>query len=130
IVAVTGPGGRLLERYEYDDFGQVSIFNAVDDPLPSSSIGNSFLFTGHLWDPDVHWYYCRSRYLDPAAGRFTSRDRPGIWHDPGNLGNGYSYAHNNPHSLIDPSGDSTFRNIPCGGPWPGPRVVQIEYQGS
>jgi len=127
IVAVTGNNNQVLERYEYDDFGEVSIFDGVDRPLTASA-ANPFLFTGFRWDAEIRSYYCLTRYLHPASGRFISRDRAGLWHDAGNLGNGYTYAQNNPWTLIDPTGESTYRNISCNGPWPGPKTVQVEYE--
>jgi RHS repeat-associated protein len=62
------------------------------------------LFTGREYDPETGWYYYRTRYLDPVAGRFTTRDTIGIWGDAANLGNGYAYAANNPWSSVDPMG--------------------------
>ncbi len=71
------------------------------EPQP---IGNPYLFNGRRYDPETGWYYYRTRYLDPAAGRFTTRDTIGIWGDAGNLGNGYTYVGNNPLTALDPYG--------------------------
>ena len=38
------------------------------------------------------------------TGRFISRDPIGIWRDLMNLGNGYTYVHNNPIVGLDPTG--------------------------
>src|SRR5206468_2941509 len=80
------------------------IFNASGAPIAVSAIGNPYLFSGHRYDPETGFYEFRTRYLDPRAGRFTTRDVIGIWGDSGNFGNGYAYVGNNPWSLSDPLG--------------------------
>ena len=79
------------------------------DPLISvvggpSDSGNPYLFTGRRYDSETGWYHYRACYLDPLSGRFTTRDPIGIWGSLRNLGNGYTYAGNNPSSLLDPLG--------------------------
>jgi len=63
-----------------------------------------FLFQGRQWDPELSMYYFRNRYLDPLAGRFTTRDPVGAWTDSLNLGNPYTFVGNNPWSYTDPYG--------------------------
>ena len=64
---------------------------------------------------ETGYYYFRNRYLDPALGRFASRDPLGMWGDAKNLGNGYTYAASNPWSMVDPfglcSGNSFWGNF-------------------
>jgi RHS repeat-associated protein len=70
------------------------------------SIGTSqpFLFTGEPYDDETNLLYLRSRYDDPAIGRFLQRDRMGgLLAAPLSL-NRYIYVSNNPASLTDPSG--------------------------
>ena len=69
-----------------------------------SSIGNPYLFTGRSYDAETGLYWYRTRYLDPVAGRFTSRDTIGPWGDPAELGNAYAYVGNNPWTWVDPYG--------------------------
>jgi RHS repeat-associated protein len=56
------------------------------------------------WDATEGVYHYRLRTFDPAMGRFTTRDPIGIWGDPLNLGNGYTYTGNAPWSWLDPWG--------------------------
>jgi len=72
--------------------------------LAATQIGNAALFTGRRYDAETGLYYYRTRYLDSAAGRFITRDTIGIWGDPEELGNGYTYVANRPSSATDPSG--------------------------
>jgi RHS repeat-associated protein len=104
VMAVTDGAGNVVERYEYDDYGTPMVMAPDGTVFASSTIGNPYLFTGRRYDAETSWYHYRTRYLDPAAGRFTTRDTIGIWGDPWELGNGYTYVENNPRSWIDPWG--------------------------
>jgi RHS repeat-associated protein len=104
IMAVTNSTGNVVERYEYGDYGEPEIIDTFGASLPASAIGNPYLFNGRRYDDETGLYYYRTRYMDPAAGRFTSRDTLGIWGDESNLGNGNTYAGNNPWSGLDPFG--------------------------
>ena len=111
VIAITDNEGKLVEQYGYDDFGEPAIFDSQGNLLSESRLRNPYLFTGQRNDRETGLYYYRTRYLDPRSGRFTTRDTIGIWEDAGNLGNGYTYAHNNPQTFIDPTGESIFRVI-------------------
>jgi RHS repeat-associated protein len=116
IMAITDAGGDVVERYEYGDYGQPQFMDADSQPRPQSVIGNSYLFTGREYDPETGFYYYRARYLDPLAGRFTTRDPIGTWGDAVNVGNAFTYVGNNPQTLVDPTGlVDTTRAIPCSG---------------
>ena len=104
VMKVTNAVGTVVEQYEYGDFGTTKFFDHSGNPLGGSSIGNPFLFTGYFFDAESDFYCSLTRYLDPSAGRFISRDIIGIWGDCENLGNGFSYVGNNPLSYIDPFG--------------------------
>ena len=97
VMALTDGTGAVVERYEYDDYGAP---NAV------SAVGNPYLFNGRRFDDEVALYFYRTRYLDPKAGRFIQRDTIGAWGDGANLGNGNTYAGNNPWSYLDPFGEA------------------------
>ncbi|MBX3727791.1 MAG: hypothetical protein KF858_01290, partial [Candidatus Sumerlaeia bacterium] len=89
-----------------------------------SFFGNPYAFTGRRWEPpsqelrrpsateQVNHY--RLRTFDPSLGRFTTRDPIGIWGDPLNLGNGYTYTGNAPWSWLDPWGLTPWEVDPVG----------------
>lgn len=104
VMAMTDSAGTVVERYEYQDFGDPEFHDGAGGAISGSAIGNPYLFTGRRFDPETGWYYYRNRTLDPRAGRFTSRDPLGIWGDDANLGNGQTYVANNPWSVLDPLG--------------------------
>lgn len=104
VFAVTDADGRVVETYEYDDFGEPAFFGPSGEDLAGSAIGNPYLFTGRRWDRESGLYYLRMRYLHPRLGRFISRDPIGMWGDAGNLGNAFTYTGNNPATWTDPMG--------------------------
>jgi RHS repeat-associated protein len=69
-----------------------------------SGVGNPYFFTGREHDAETGLYNYRTRYLDPAAGRFTSRDAIGVWGDVPNAGNATAYVASNPANRADPLG--------------------------
>jgi len=104
VVAVTDDQGAFVESYEYDPFGNVSIYDGNGAPLSESAIGNPYMFTGRRLDEETGLFYYRARHYDPRIGRFLQRDPIG-YIDGMNL---YSYSKNNPVSYTDPLGLCVF----------------------
>ncbi len=103
-VALSDSTGAVAESYRYGDYGQPVVTNGDGATVESSATGNPYLFQGRRWDVESGYYYYRNRYLDPIAGRFTTRDPIGIWGTKENIGNGYSFVGNNPATYLDPFG--------------------------
>jgi len=92
---LTGTGGAILNSYDYDAFGPVT--------LASESVSNAFRFVGRfgvVTDP-TGLHFMRARFYSGAFGRFISQD-------PLSLGGGdinlYRYADGSPADGSDPSG--------------------------
>ncbi|MFX0198621.1 MAG: RHS repeat domain-containing protein, partial [Candidatus Hodarchaeota archaeon] len=117
VIALTDSTGLPVEGYSYDAYGQPLFFDSSGTPVEESTIGNPYLFTGRRYDTETGWYYYRSRYLDPIAGRFMTRDTIGIWGDAGNLGNPYTYIANNPANGSDPLGLIPYVNMYVNPRW-------------
>lgn len=105
VMALTNSVGLIFERYEYADYGEpidpTSLASISGTPSPGR---NPYFFTARRFDPETAWYHYRTRYLAPAAGRFTTRDTIGNWRDALNLGNAYLYVGSNPNTWVDPFG--------------------------
>jgi RHS repeat-associated protein len=77
-------GGVVLERYEYDAYGDCHVLepNYADDPDGKSDYGNPYLFTGRrvdiLDEGSLKIQYNRNRYYDYYTGRWTTHDPLGI----------------------------------------------------
>jgi RHS repeat-associated protein len=110
VCAISDSSGVVLERYEYDDFGEVMIRDGSGAEISTSAVDNPYAFTGRRLDKETGWYHYRTRYYDPIVGRFTIRDTIGIWTDKSGVGNGYTYVGNRPASATDPFGELTWNN--------------------
>tara|TARA_A100000171_G_scaffold53042_1_gene75752 strand:+ start:2739 stop:8381 length:5643 start_codon:yes stop_codon:yes gene_type:complete len=109
LTSITDENGDVKERYEYGDFGEVSVFDASGSVLTS---GTQFyaihLYTGRVLIGGSGLYDLRFRILDPETGRFGQRDPK--WHiDTLNL---YQYSLSSPHSFTDPYGLSVVPSPP------------------
>jgi len=108
VLAVTDGSGRVLERYEYDDFGRPRV-----DRGPGSLGGplrSPYLFAGRRFDAESGLYYYRTRYYEPRTGTFLSRDPLGVWGDRTSLGNPRAYVGHNPWSRVDPMGRESVQD--------------------
>ena len=43
----------MIERYEYDAYGRVSMFDGSYSPIASSAIGNTRFFTSQEYDAET-----------------------------------------------------------------------------
>lgn len=99
-IALTDKSGSILERIKYDVYGKHQAFNPTGEVMYKSAIDNNILFTGREYDMETGLYYFRARTQHPQIGNFMQRD-PLLYFDGLNI---YTYVHNNPVILVDPSG--------------------------
>ncbi|WP_372410409.1 RHS repeat-associated core domain-containing protein [Streptomyces luteireticuli] len=93
VVGLANDDGTIAATYAYDPNGQVQ--------SDGSASSNPYTFTGREDDGTGLLYY-RSRYYDPATGRFISQDPIGQAGGP----NLYQYALSSPTTYTDPSGNN------------------------
>ena len=112
VIALSNSSGNVVEEYEYDVYGLVSV-QSLGQTWDRSQYGNPYLFTGRRWDGDTGLYYYRARMYSPDLGRFLQPDPLGYF-DGMNV---YAYCGNNPVNWIDPWGlckdgaKTGFRNL-------------------
>ena len=100
VVALTNATGGVVERYEYDPYGQPAVYDATSNMLNQSTVGNAILFTGRDYDYETGLYYYRARTMHPGIGRFMQHD-PLMYVDGMNM---YSYVGEMANRMIDPYG--------------------------
>ena len=111
VMVVSDRSGTVQERYEYDPFGKVSIYNGAGTQLVKSAIGNEVLFTGRSYNAESGLYDYRARAMKPNIGRFVQVD-PLLYVDGMNA---LGYVNNNTVNMNDNLGLSSCENekIPC-----------------
>ena len=93
---LTNETGTTTDSYAYDAFGILMNSTGITE--------NNYLYTGEQYDPNIGFYYLRSRMYNPSIGRFLTPDmNEGSIYDPVSL-HKYTYSANNPINLVDPSG--------------------------
>ena len=103
-MALSDATGAIVERVDYDAYGQPTFFDPDGSVLAQSSIGNAMMFTGREYDAESGTYYYRARSMHPNVGRFMQNDPLG-YVDGMNL---YQYVGNNPISFKDYSGNQKY----------------------
>lgn len=76
-LALTDAKGSVIERYDYDDYGQPTFLTSDGFPLigsdgqpaTASAAGNPFLFHGLEWDAETGFYHANSGGFDPQTGK-------------------------------------------------------------
>ena len=101
VTTLTDTGGDAVERYLYNPYGKVTIYDGTwTNTRSSSSYDNTILYTGREYDPETGLYHYRNRPYHAELGRFPSRDAI----DPDDRGNLYGYVLGSPVNLTDPYG--------------------------
>jgi RHS repeat-associated protein len=93
---LTDPTGQVKATYAYDAFGNPT--------AQTGELSNPLRYAGYQWDADAGLYYLRSRFYQPADGRFLTED---TWKGPLDkpwTQNLYTYAGGNPITYVDPTG--------------------------
>ncbi len=127
IITITNSADNVVQRYEYDSFGNITY---VLDP----NFKQPYTYTGREYDNESGLYYYRARYYDAKIGRFLQQDpilspmnpmsigisrriNKNIWLLPYLIGypkflQPYSYTGQNPVNFTDPFGLHTY--VPVG----------------
>ncbi|MHC4123019.1 MAG: RHS repeat domain-containing protein [Planctomycetota bacterium] len=112
-VALMNTSGSVVERYVYDAYGRVKIWNSDwTTERDTSDHNNPYYFTSRrldeLDDGDLKLMYYRNRYYDVETGRFLQHDPLG-YIDGMNL---YEYVMSNPLVRTDPYGYFMIEPLP------------------
>ena len=91
------PSCNVTDTYDYDAFGNL-IYSTGTTP-------NVYLYSGEQFDPDLHLYYNRARYLNTSTGRFWSKDDAEGHDERSTSLHKYVYAEGNPVDNLDPTGN-------------------------
>lgn len=109
---LTDVNGIVQESYDYDPYGNVTIYNSSLTDITSSGSGikNPYMYAGRRLDEESGVYHYRNRQYKPMIGRFLQRDPLG-YVDGMNL---YTYVGNNSINHTDPFGLQSVLYLPVG----------------
>ncbi len=97
VCALTDSAGNVVERYQYDPFGNTTV-------TLNGNTGNRYRFHAAYFDDETGLIHMRNRAYHPGLGRFIQRDPIGGWGDWNNFGNALSRAGNDSVNRLDPFG--------------------------
>jgi RHS repeat-associated protein len=101
VTALLSGAGSVLERYDYDPYGKLTVLDGSFNTRISSNYGFVYGFQGARLDTTTQLDYARNRDLSPSLGRWTQIDPTA---SQGSYVNWYQYAQNRPITLGDPTG--------------------------
>jgi RHS repeat-associated protein len=103
---VNAADGAVVERYQYEPYGSVTVCNSAWAPVAgnASAYSNEILFAGYRYDPETGLYDVRNRTYWPNIGRWGQEDPVGTF-DCANL---YLYSRAEPTCNVDPLGLTTL----------------------
>ena len=102
ITSLTDKDGKEVEKYIYNAFGKMTIYDERDNKIEASQFDNPYSFTGREHDSETGLHYHRARYYSPELARWISEDP--IEFNSGDM-NLYRYVMNNPMKYTDPNGE-------------------------
>jgi len=97
VVALTDITGKVVDRYAYDSWGELTSNDSTDETVPQQ-----LRYAGYWYDEKLSWYWLSVRYYDPEIERFLAPDpseQDGV--------RTYAYAGDDPIDATDPSGLDT-----------------------
>jgi RHS repeat-associated protein len=103
VVDSVGTNERESKQFSYDPWGEQE--GGFFEEGREHETGG-IRFAGYAFDSEDSLYYLHTRYYDPGAGRFLSRDSVGSVTGSPFDQNRYIYARDNPLRYIDPFGTS------------------------
>ncbi|WP_336038934.1 polymorphic toxin-type HINT domain-containing protein [Acinetobacter calcoaceticus] len=106
IEVITDATGAVVERLSYDPWGKRRNADGTVATTVLKGTKDSHGFTSHEMLDSIGLVHMNGRVYDPQVGRFTSADPLIDGADNLQGYNRYSYVHNNPGTLLDPSGYS------------------------
>ena len=109
MLQIRNVNNTVVANYEYDAWGRVVSVKYANgnDINVSNHIGviNPIRYRGYYYDSETGFYYLKSRYYDPAIGRFISADSFILVGGSSSSLNLFAYCGNNPVNRVDYGGN-------------------------
>ncbi|MGL4422870.1 MAG: RHS repeat domain-containing protein, partial [Gemmataceae bacterium] len=105
VTALFNTAGVVVEKYAYDPFGAVTIYDASNAIITASAYGWQHFHQGGRRDSTTGLYHFRHREYSPTLGRWVTMDPIGYQAGDVNL---YGYVGSNPIIYVDPLGSDRW----------------------
>jgi len=92
VVALTDINGKVVDRYAYDSWGELTSNDATDETVPQQ-----LRYAGYWYDERLSWYWLSVRYYDPETARMLQPD-------PSQIDGAHTYVDDDPADGVDPTG--------------------------
>jgi len=100
VARLTAAAQTVVESYESDPYGNVTIKDQAGSPASTSPVGNPFVFQRRRHDAESGLLYFRARHYDPQRGHWLQRDPLGFK----DSANAHESFVSNPVHFLDPLG--------------------------
>jgi RHS repeat-associated protein len=113
VIAICDATGNVQERYTYDAFGKLNVFDSDFTAKAGTDFNWNRVFTGQVIDIETGLMLYRNRYYHTELGRFVNRDPIKYGGKDNNL---YRYVFNKIIIATDPAGLfslCSITNNPC-----------------
>jgi RHS repeat-associated protein len=105
VTSITDSSGNVVERYEYDPYGNVTVLNPDgttrgDGTIASSNYSWIYTFQGGRLDPTTGLVHFDARDYDPETGQWMTEDPAGYV----NSADTYQFECGGPNDNLDPIG--------------------------
>jgi len=91
VVALTDANGTVVDRYAYDQWGELTSNDATDE-----HVAQQLRYRGYWYDEKLSWYWLGMRYYDPETARMLQPDPLDL-----DGAHTYAYADDNPTDEYD-----------------------------
>ncbi|WP_315851684.1 RHS repeat domain-containing protein, partial [Planctopirus hydrillae] len=105
VTAIIDNTGVVQERFEYDPYGTIRIFDPDFDDFDTSGFGYVITYCGYRWDDVTRMFVVRKRFLHTDTGMWVSRDPIDYISSFPSL---FQYVRSQPTVVVDPTGLSDW----------------------
>ena len=104
VVGLVDNSNNLVVEYKYDAWGRPTLKRSLTTAYDTLATLNPFRYRGYVYDEETGLYYLRSRYYNPALGRFLNADAIVIISRGLLYNNDFAYCRSNPIVYRDENG--------------------------
>jgi RHS repeat-associated protein len=126
VARLTAAAQTVVESYESDPYGNVTMKDKNGSGVSSTQVGNPFIFQRRRHDVETGLMYFRARMYDPMRGHWLQRDPLGFLDGPSQR----EFVSSNPANVSDPTGLRGHWSDGVNNDWQGTTEGLVEAAAS